>query len=106
MWFLRLCEALFDTVVVDFVSLDLKVVCPSKLGETSSTVAERGELGTLQGVPCPGSRLADLLAFSQWGSAIGRAPMAPWHFLSGAQSLAELPWPSPPGGGLRGRFSR
>src|SRR4051812_24425066 len=35
-------------------------------------VAERGEPGTLQGVPCP-------QAFFQWGSAIGRAPMAEPH---------------------------
>ena len=61
---------------MNFVLLDSKVVCPSKLGKMSSSVAERGELGTLQGVPALGVWLANPLAIFQWGSAIGRALMA------------------------------
>src|SRR4051812_26492598 len=50
------------------------------------SVAERGELGTLQGVPCPR----------------GSNSRPPWHFASGGRPLADLPWPSPPWWGLRG----
>src|SRR4051812_26191370 len=80
------CEGLFDTGAMVLVSLDLKVVCPSKLGETSSSFAEWGELGTLQGVPCPD----------------GSASRPPWHFASGGRSMTDLPWLSPWVRGSRG----
>src|SRR3954462_4466727 len=59
---------------------NLKVVCPSKLGEMSSSVAERGELGTLQGVPCPGgsnSRPPGILpvGVGHWPTSHGRATL-------------------------------
>src|SRR3954465_4378424 len=56
--------------------LDLQVVCLSKLAKMSSMSQNGANRAQCRGSPALGVRLADPLAFCQWGSAIGRPPMA------------------------------
>src|SRR5438270_341928 len=76
MRFLHRYKDLFDTVVMVFVLSILKVVLPSKLGETSCISQNGAYLAPWEGSPVLGGRLADHLVFFQWVSSIGRPPMA------------------------------
>src|SRR3954468_17874104 len=70
------CEAFFDTDIMVFVSSDLKVVDPPNWAKRQAVSQNGANWGPCRGSPALGVRLADPLAFCQWGSAIGRPPMA------------------------------
>src|SRR5436190_10465229 len=59
-----------------FVSSDLKVVCHPNWAKRQVLSQNGANWGPCRGSPALGGRLANPLAFCQWGSAIGRAPMA------------------------------